>query len=211
MPGAVTEDPAGRADLKHPLGRPGDEARFPEIARVRVPIRHNEANGVQAAHGLKVPGEQHEHPPKIPRLLDQHVINAARRVTPADFENHVALETLVAHQLRDPEARVGMPHVSPPERLLTHVTQDHVPLGDVPPERVERLINVIDELEPRPARVGQAQTDRDQTFEHGRGGARQPGASQERLELLGGVYDEDVRDEGTSSRPAGRAQCSFLG
>src|SRR4029453_9479099 len=162
VPGAVTEDPAGRADLKHPLGRPGDKARFPEIARVRVPICDNEANGVQAAHGLKMLCEQHEHPSKIPRLPDQHVMNAARRVTPADFENHVALETFVAHQLRDLEARVGMPHVSPPERLLTHVTQDHVPLGKLSPERVERLINVIDELEPRLARVGQAQTDRDQ-------------------------------------------------
>src|SRR6185503_21256630 len=101
-----------------------------------------------AAHRLEVLCEQREHASNVLWPLHHHVTNAAGRVTPADLEDHVALETFAAHEFRDSEMRLGVAHVPPPERLLTHVAQDHVPLGKLSPERVEGLIDVIDELQP---------------------------------------------------------------
>src|SRR5688572_4917593 len=141
------EAPLGRADLKHCLRRPRHEARLPQIAAVRVPIAKYQADGAGATRRLQVPREQNKHATKVSWPLHQHVMNPAGSVVCADFEDQIAHESLMAHEFCDSEAKVGMPDVSPAQRLLTHVAQDQVPLGEVAPERIEGPIDVIGKLE----------------------------------------------------------------
>jgi hypothetical protein len=44
---------------------------------------------------------------------------------------------------------IRMTDVTPSERLLTHVSQNQIPLGKLTPQRVERFIDVVGELQRR--------------------------------------------------------------
>jgi len=112
-----------------------------------MPVGQHDADAARVTHRLHVLREEYERAPKVSWALHQDVMNTTGPILLANFEDQIPGESLLGHELGRSEAMIRMTDVTPSERLLTHVTQDHVPLGELLPERVERLINVIDELE----------------------------------------------------------------